>query len=334
MKAITCASYYGTGSSAVTDFVAEFDGVKSLTDFEFRFAHDPDGLSELEYNVVENFNRHNSGHALKRYQKLVDYNCAHFMAPRYDPFFHGQWKKLSYEYLEKLTQFTFPGSWQYDYYDEGAWFEFWHKLPNRLYNRLLHKQSESTFGTMKNCITYASHLTEEEFLTHTRAYTDALLAAANPEKLPVIMLDQLLPSSNIPRHMRYFTNLQAVVVDRDPRDQYLLGKYVWNSEIIPKDIPTFCQWYDYCRSTRGSENWDEKAVKLIQFEDLIYRYDQTTRELMDWLGLDASQHKRPRQIFNPDLSIKNTRLWEQNPAYRQEAEEIARRLPEYLYEPE
>lgn len=333
MKAITCASYYGTGSSAVTDFIAEFDGVKSLTDFEFRFAHDPDGLSELEYNLVENFNRHNSGHALKRYKKLVDYNCAHFMAPRYDPFFHGQWKKLSYDYLDKLTQFTFPGSWQYDYYDAGPWFEFWHKLPNRLYNRLLHKQSESTFGTMKNCVTHAAHLTEAEFLAHTRQYTDALLEAANPEQMPVIMLDQLLPSSNIHRHMRYFTNLQAVVVDRDPRDQYLLGKYVWNSEIIPKDLQTFCLWYEYCRSTRESEAWDEASVKLIQFEDLIYRYEQTTRELTQWLGLDPAQHKRPRQIFNPDLSIKNTRLWEQEPAYRQEAEQIAQRLPSYLYEP-
>ena len=70
MKVITCASYYGTGSSAISDYISEFKGVKSLTDYEFRFAHDPDGLSELEYNLVENFNRHNSGHALKRYKKL------------------------------------------------------------------------------------------------------------------------------------------------------------------------------------------------------------------------------------------------------------------------
>ena len=77
MNTITVCSYYGTGSSAITDLISEFDNVTSLTNFEFRFAHDPDGLSELEYNLVENFNRHNSGHALKRYKKFVDYYSSH-----------------------------------------------------------------------------------------------------------------------------------------------------------------------------------------------------------------------------------------------------------------
>ena len=69
MRIISCASYYGSGSSAITDFVSEFDSVYSFTDEEFRFVQDPDGVSDLEYNLVENFNRHNSGHAIKRYKK-------------------------------------------------------------------------------------------------------------------------------------------------------------------------------------------------------------------------------------------------------------------------
>ena len=75
MRFISCASYYGSGSSAITDFVSEFDTVYSFTDEEFRFVQDPDGVSDLEYNLVENFNRHNSGHAIKRYKKLVDFYC-------------------------------------------------------------------------------------------------------------------------------------------------------------------------------------------------------------------------------------------------------------------
>ena len=73
MKFISCASYYGSGSSAITDFVSEFSSVYSFTDEEFRFIQDPDGIADLEYNLVENFNRHNSGHAIKRYIKLVDF---------------------------------------------------------------------------------------------------------------------------------------------------------------------------------------------------------------------------------------------------------------------
>ena len=68
MKFITCASYYGTGSSAITDLVNECDNVHDMGDYEFRFIQDPDGIADLEYNLVENNHRHNSGYALKRYE--------------------------------------------------------------------------------------------------------------------------------------------------------------------------------------------------------------------------------------------------------------------------
>ena len=89
MRFISCASYYGSGSSAITDFVSEFDTVYSFTDEEFRFVQDPDGVSDLEYNLVENFNRHNSGHAIKRYKKLVDFYCGNMFGKKYEKFFHA-----------------------------------------------------------------------------------------------------------------------------------------------------------------------------------------------------------------------------------------------------
>ena len=36
MKFISCASYYGTGSSAVTDLISEYDNVYSFTDEEIK----------------------------------------------------------------------------------------------------------------------------------------------------------------------------------------------------------------------------------------------------------------------------------------------------------
>lgn len=195
--------------------------MRSLGNYEFRFAHDPDGLSDLEYNLVENFNRHNSGHALKRYKRLVDYYGDHFLVRRYEPYFNNQWKKLSYEYIDSLTDFTYKGSWQYDYYDRGPWFEFWAKLPNRILKRTIWRNKERNFDILKNEITFASHPSEAKFLECTRKYTDALFQAANKENKPILVVDQLLPSSNIMRHLRYFNNVQVVVTDRDPRDLYL-----------------------------------------------------------------------------------------------------------------
>lgn len=67
MKIITCASYGASGSSALTDLVAEYSNVHRMSDAEFRFLHDPDGISDLEFQLVECHNRHNAGRALKRF---------------------------------------------------------------------------------------------------------------------------------------------------------------------------------------------------------------------------------------------------------------------------
>lgn len=331
MNTITVCSYYGTGSSAVTDFISEFSTVQSLTNYEFRFVHDPDGLSELEYNVVQNFNRHNSGHALKRYKKLVDYYSSHLLTKRYEAFFKGKWKEYSYRFIEELTDFSFPGIWDFDYYDKGEWWTFWHKLPNRIMHKLHLGDSETEAGLTGKEITYGCHPSEKKFLECAKRYTDSLLEYANPKNKEILMVDQILPSSNIEHHMRYFTNIKAFVVDRDPRDLYLLGKYRWNSKIVPKDPDLFCQWYEYARSTRKEENWDPAKICFIQFEDLIYKYDESAEKLMAFAGLKNEHHINPKTCFNPAVSIRNTRLWIQHPEYKAEADYIAQKLPEYLY---
>ena len=331
MKKITVASYYSSGSSAVTDLLTEFKNVKSLTSFEFRFAHDPDGLSELEYNVVDNFNRHNSGHALKRYQRLVNYYSYHLLTHRYERFFNGKWKKLSDQYINELTDFSYPGTWQYDFYDKGKWYEFWHKLPNRILHYTIWRNKPDNSCFFNHETTLATHPSEERFLDCTRRYTEALMKAANPENKTYLLLDQLVPSTNIERHMRYFENLKVIVVDRDPRDIFIQAKYQWHDKIVPSDVEIFCKWYRYTRSTRNTEHWNEEKIMLIQFEDLIYHYDETLKKIMHWTGLKCTDHIHPKNCFNPDKSVKNTRCWINHPEYAQEMAYIEKELPEFLY---
>lgn len=329
MKLITCASYYATGSSAVMDYVREFDNVKNISNYEFRFIHDPDGIAELEYNLVENFNRHNSGHAIKRYKRLVDYYANHWYVKRYEPFFNNKWKTLSYEYIDALTDFTFNGSWQYDYYDKGNIQEFMLKLPGRVLKKLLWSNSETGFDILKNEITYCSHPSEEKFLECTRNYTTKLINEANIENKEFIALDQIMPSSNFARHIRYFDNIKIILVERDPRDVFYIAKYIYKSGIVPKQVDKFCDWYKYVRSSK--ENVDSEVLLKIQFEDLVYHYEETTSIINNWLGLDSKNHINEKKFFNPDISIKNTRLWKRYEEYADEADYIAKNLPEYLY---
>lgn len=333
MRFITCSSYYGTGSSAVTDFVSEFDNVFDFTNEEFRFIQDPDGISDLEFNLVECFNRHNSGHALKRYRRLVDFYSGSIFGSKYSGYFGDKWKKLSYEYIDGLTDFTFPGWWMYDLYDNGKWFYFRKRIANKILHKTIWRNNpERQLNTLKKEITYCCHPTEDKFLSLTQNYIYNLFTSVVPVDKEIIMVDQLLPPMNLNRYTRYFDhNIQTVVVDRDPRDVFVLDKYVWKDGIIPNDAETFCKWFEYTRSHRRIENMDTEQVRFIRFEDLIYQYEKTTTELMNWLNLDPAKHSQPKQRFKPEVSINNTQVWKKN---LQSAEEIAlieNRLGEYLY---
>ena len=330
MRIITCASYYGSGSSAITDFVSEFENVHSFTDEEFRFVQDPDGISDLEYNLVENFNRHNSGHALKRYRKLIDFHAGNMFSKKYEKFFNGKWKEYSEEYVESLTDFKYNGWWQYDLLDKGNFYYFRKRVLNKLLQMTFWKnQPERTLNTMKKEITYCSHPSEDKFLQCTRAYISKLFASVS-EDCDVVMVDQIVPPTNLNRYLRYFDDIKVCVVDRDPRDIYILEKYVWRDGIIPNDVSTFCKWYRYTRSHREFEKLDNQRVMYVQFEDLIYKYEQTTGLVSNWLNLDITKSK-PQTRFIPDKSIKNTQTWKMYPQARKDINKIEKELKEYLY---
>ena len=295
MRFISCASYYGSGSSAITDFVSEFDTVYSFTDEEFRFVQDPDGVSDLEYNLVENFNRHNSGHAIKRYKKLVDFYCGNMFGKKYEKFFHGNWKKYSEKYIDDLTDFTYHGWWQYDLMDKGEFFYFRKRILNKILRMTVWRnQPERTLNTMKNEITYCAHPSEEKFLNCTKMYIEDLFGSVC-RGANTVMVDQIVPPTNLKRYLRYFNDIKVFVVDRDPRDIFVLEKYVWKDGVIPNNVEDFCKWFKYTRAHRKTELFDDKRVCFIQFEDMVYKYDETTKKIANWLGFELKEQTKKKQ---------------------------------------
>lgn len=331
MRFITCASYYGSGASAVTDFVSEFDKVAKFGDEEFRFVHDPDGIADLEYNLVENFNRHNSGHAIKRYQKLVEYCKGNILSRKYSGIFGDAWEKYSNEYIDKLTDFTFHGWWQYDLLDRGSVYLFRKRIVNKLLHLTVWKNNpERTLNSMKKEITYCAHPTEDKFIRLTKEYIEKLFDSVRRDN-EVIMVDQIVPSSNTERYLRYFDDIQVVIVDRDPRDIFLLEKYHWKDGIIPTNAEIFCKWYLYTRENGKHREIQNDRIHYLQFEDMIYHYDETAEKLISWLALKPEWHALKQKLFCPDKSIKNTRLWEKEKCDFSEVRYIEEHLKKYLY---
>lgn len=331
MKFISCASYYGSGSSAITDLVSEYSDVYSFTDEEFRFLHDPNGIGDLEYNLVENFNRHNSGRAIKKYKELVDFYRGNFFNKKYEKYFHGNWKKCSYQYLDELIDFSYHGWWLYDLLDRGKLFYFYKRIPNKLLKATIWRNKpERTLNNMKKEVTYCSHPSERKFLEATTKYINNLFSSIVKTNKRV-MVDQIVPSTNIKRYSRYFDDIQVIIVDRDPRDIYILEKYVWKDGVIPKDPVTFCKWFNYTRNNRNLELKENNNVYYIQFEDLIYNYDFTVKKIENWLHLLPKHHVNQYRFFKPDISKKNTQTWKKYPNENENIKYIENKLSIYLY---
>ena len=330
MKVITCASYYGCGSSAVTDLISEFSGVESLGDYEFRFLHDIDGISDLEHHLIECPNRHNSGHALKRFESLSKFNSGRWFNQRYEPFFNGQYLKLTNEYIDKLTCFKFKGQWFYDFYDRGC-FLYYVIL---LINKVLDKLNVFSWRILSDELTYGTTIDRQYFLKCTQEYLHSLLDAANISKSEYLMIDQLMPSSNIERCLRYVPeNVFVFVVDRDPRDLYIMGKYVWlNDKVMPvDDVVTFCKWFSFTRGcTQEKDN--KENIMFVKFEDLIYRYEETKAKIISLIGLSIDNHISPFVKFNPRRSVVNTRTWTKYPNELSNIQYIEKELKEYLFD--
>ena len=329
MKIITCASYYGSGSSALTDLVAEYDNVKDLSDFEFRFLHDLDGVRDLEYHLIENHNRHNSGHALKRFAKLSKFNEGNFMSKRYSQFFAGDdYQKITNEYIKDLTAFSYSGWWFYDLYDKGPRTYYLYQIVNHLFRKI----TKGKLRILRNEQIINSHPTEKDFLSITKKYVSNLMRALNKENAEYLEIDQVVPSSNIKEVMRYFDDeIFVFIVDRDPRDVYLLGKYCWKSSICPTDPELFCQWFAYAREAGSGVPEETSHIKRLQFEDFIYRYDETVKKIEQCTGLNPNLHSKQFSKLNPKRSVVNTRLWEKYPE-DQGIKIIEQRLNKYLYD--
>ena len=339
MKIITCAGYYGTGSSAVTDLLGEFDDIHFMGDYEFRFIQDPGGIADLEYNIVENYHRHNSGHALKRFKKNVDFLAGSRLIKKYEPYFQGQFKKLSYEYIDSLTAFKYKGYWHQDVIDKGKMVWFTERVLDKILNRIIvpvirgkDNIEPMSIHLLRNEITYVPFSDPEHFYACTKKYINDLFTLANVEDKPFIMVDQLVPPSNSEKYCNYFDDIKIFAIDRDPRDVYMMEKFVFKGGIVPLDnINDYCTWYQLTRRHRDTENDDPKKVLRLQFEDMVYHYDESVKVIADFLELPLTAHTHPQTRFIPSQSIKNTQIWKRHPELATEMKVVEEKLEKYCY---
>ena len=329
MKIITCASYFGTGSSALTDLFSEYKCVHPNNEFEFRFAHDPHGMMDLEYHLVENFNREVSGYGLKEFYKFCKYNHGTWFNKKYEKYFNGKYLPYSKEYIDALTDFSYKGFWHYDLASKGMFRYYFLGIFNKINIKLKAKKA----SVLPKETTYCSHPSEEKFILESQKYTSNLINCLNNDNKPYIVVDQLVPSTNTAKAMRYFKDEMFVfIVDRDPRDVYMLCKTIWRwDHIFPHDsVESWCKWFRYVREESKNQNNDH--IMYLQFEDLIYHYEESIKKVEAFTGIDPKDHDKPFTRLNPKRSFYNTQIFLRDKRWEKDIKKIEELLPEFLYD--
>lgn len=323
MKLITTASYYGTGSSAVTDLLSEYSNVKALnSNFECRFAYDMFGLSDLEYYLVDNHHRHNSSTAINMFMRLMGiYGLDRkIRLESYDSYFGDSFAKAVDDYIKRLAPFSYKGGSHVDIYMKSDTSIMVLKLKDRLYH-LFHRFNltiDDTTWASKGITPYEREIHKSkcfisyprtDFINATQEFTSALFDGACENDTDYLMVDQLVPPSNTTRYLRYFKDLYVICVDRDPRDVYYNEKKYWKGGIVPEEAKLFVEWYKATRSHKKYEIDDPKRILRINFEDLVFTYEDSVKMIEELLGIDCSKHVNAKLSFNPEISVNNIGKW-------------------------
>ncbi len=334
---ITCTGYGFTGSSAATNIIEEFKDVKSLdADFECTFLHEADGIKDLE-NALKEGHRLKVDLAIKRFLRLTDFLSKE---KKYKKYFNGNFKRHSVDYIDSICKAKWQGNWHrgsdtIKYSKEDL---LYYNLAKQVF---LNEYSYSQYSLfepdswhptyqMRNKSYYAFF--DDSFYTKTQEYINKLFSEiALHSNAKRILIDQFFSAYDAAGYLNYAPETKIIIVDRDPRDMYVLNKSSWVEPYIPTDsVDVFIAWYKGIRSSQKEEA-ENKSVLLIRFEDLIFNYEQSLTQIKEFLSLKDEEHILKKEKFDPNKSSKNSYKFKNYPQWVDDILKIEKELSEYCY---
>lgn len=333
-KIVIPTGYMGSGSSAVTDILSEIEGydINNGT-FEYVMLHCPDGMFDLEDKLLIGNNALRSDEAIHRFISCMSdlYYKDNYWVSGYRNLVSVDFFNYCIEFIEKLVDIEINDT--YWYFQENP-INLKMKLKYYL-RRLLAKMSFKKIilrcpkRYSKMMLSYPS---DKLFYEAARDFLNKFYTALGIQKHNLV-LDQFILPYNLFRINNYFDdNCKVIVVERDPRDVFVLNKYVWlkSSQIpYPLDVHDFSKMYTKIRDLEKRVN-DHKIFR-INFEDLIYKYEESLERLYEFIGVDKNMHTKKRSKFIPEISIKNTQLFKMNNYVEQECAIIEQECAYYIY---
>ena len=316
-----------TGSFALIDFLREYDEV-FFDEYmgECSLCYCPDGLLDLEYHILKApFRFQSSDAALWRFEKLVNDLFANHSGERHK--YNQKLLEESKNYINQITQVSWEGTWGFRINNRSS--------IKRFVQKVLFK-TKPIFGE-KAYVDFTNEtmrysVRPDNFLDITKQYIKKMIDATAVEEKKYTLIDQLFPGDNPEQAFHFFDNPVAIVVDRDPRDLYILSKSEIRADStwIPTDtVEQFILYYKLMREKSDPILNNDKVLRF-QYERLIYEYDNVEREIEEFLGI--KNHVRKHEFFKPEVSINNTQLFNKHPEYSADVKKIEKELSEWIFD--
>ena len=328
---VSTCGFGETGSSAVTDYLKECDDVQVCDNFEFTLVTAPDGLEDLAHFLMEKSGRQSiSIYAIQRFEKFVKQHVKGWAIQT--GISQEEVLNATEDFINSITQVKYVGFSPRYNRSESEWIQ--HFIGDSIIRKRIIRKLEKKGIIKRNVDFYpldevrmAVH--PENFYTEAQAYVRRLLAGMGLDG-SLCALDQAFSGPDPAKSFPFFDDPYAIVVDRDPRDVYLIAKRKALSldRFMPSDdVDSFISYYRLLRKDMPYLE-DNPRVLRIRFEDLVYEYDKTSALIDQFLGV---KNLRKKSVFVPERSAANTNVAYRYPEDYEDVKKIEQELSDYLF---
>lgn len=327
----TCG-FCSTGSSAVSDYLKEFEENQVLDSFEFTIPYLPDGLEDLDYHLNERPSRIDSGECaivrFRRFMKAYGKGMS-----KLSSLTTSYIENVTEKFLSSITQIKWKFIGRSDIILNSGWLfrKIGLSIMAQRFIPFLNKK-------MKKCVDIwpvrelEVSIQPDNFEEESKKFIQDILKGMGADFSKNIVLDQPFSGDDPVKSFKYFDNPLAIVVDRDPRDNYLFAKkFLYKKgRLMPTDtVEEFVKYYKLVRENRPYKE-NNNQVMCLHFEDMVYNYEKTTKRIQEFCGLQ--KNPKPFSVFDPGYSVANTQLYKKYPEYKKDIDFIEKNLSEYLFD--
>lgn len=309
---VSVGGFYATGGSALRDLLRDDPDVAVFPN-EFRLLKEYSGLLSLQRDLRDSKLPESRDLALRDFIWLAENlgkagRLRFLQRPGfgYDSFTGGNFSRATASFVNNLTMFHYRTDWHFYQWRKGH-LEFWFDAIRA-----------HIFGRQTGWEAHAISHDEVFFAQAARTYLDEIFAAARRylgahSSDPVVLHNAVDPSSisGIKMAQALLPELKVIIVDRDPRDNFLS---LPPGRALPagREIDRAVAYVDMYRELRKElpAILGLPGVLLVKFEDLVLAAASERARVRGFLGLDpAAGVAKFGPNFIPEQSERNLGLW-------------------------